>query len=1104
MAVPRPRGPRLTLDRRTPPPAGPRTLNRRVPHAQERAGLRRCRKVTTATPRRGTCASPALEPHSDLLGSEPAGDGGARRGPGHRVHVPPPQAGSHRGHAHRGDVRPAQAWTATPGSSDRSPPRSSRSPSLSCPWGWSWDWSRTPGATSARCSASSSSACACGATTASCSGIPTRARPASRDGPRLDAVIGKNTAFAAVTHEVKTDNATVVGDGVSVRGAPQPHTVLDVYVPIHDRRGGSVVGVAEVELDYADTEAALAHSVRIVAYVVVAGLGLLWLLLFRTVWNASRTLRRQAAETARLALLDPLTGLPNRRLLNERLERAAAASARTGDSVGLILLDVDRFKEVNDTLGHPRGDALLVEVAVASRRSFATRTPSPGSAATSSPCSSRRRAGVAEPAMIAGRVQARLLAPRSTSTACSCTSTPRSASRSSPTTRRRHHVAPAARRRRDVHREGVAGPAVATTHRRATSTARTGSSCSATCAGRSTATTSCPCTTSPRSTCAPARSCGLEALLRWEHPLRGFIPPADFIPLAEQTGLDQVPHRPRAAAWSLAQTAEWAAAGQRLPVAINLSARNLARARPRPGRRGPARRCTSSTPSSSSSRSPSPPSWRTRVRAGSMLAKLDRPRHRGGRRRLRHRQHLDEPAALDAAAHAQDRPVLRHRPGHRPRPARSLVRAIVELAHDFGLIAVAEGVEDIEVTHGCASSAATSRQGYLWSRAVSAAELRRGARADRRKRATQAEGAPPADPGRAGTLGRVIDLRLLRDDPDLCALRSGPAASPWTWSTSCSPPTRRRRAAGGRSTTLRAEQKALGKKVAQASGRREGGAASPPPRTWRPAVKARRRSATRPTARGGACCARCRTSSSRRPGRRRGRLRRARARRRRRATSPPRASRRATTSSSARASAPSTPSAAPRCPARGSTTSPGVGARLELALLNPAVDKAVERRLHAGHHPDAGQARVMAGTGFLGRTRTRSTTCRADDLYLVGTSEVALAGYHSGEILDLSSRPLRYAGWSACYRREAGSYGKDTRGIIRVHQFHKVEMFSYTTARGRRRRAPPLLGWEEEMLGAAELPVPRDRHRRRRPGSSAARKFDCEALAAQPGAATAS
>ena len=112
----------------------------------------------------------------------------------------------------------------------------------------------------------------------------------------------------------------------------------------------------------------------------------------------------------------------------------------------------------------------------------------------------------------------------------------------------------------------------------------------------------------------------------------------------------------------------------------------------------------------------------------------------------------------------------------------------------------------------------------------------------------------------------------------------------------------------------------------------------------------------------------------------------------------------------------------------------------------------------------------MAGTGFLGAHADEIYHLAADDLYLVGTSEVALAGYHSGEILDLSNGPKRYAGWSACYRREAGSYGKDTRGIIRVHQFHKVEAFSYDDIEDAADEHRRILGWEEEMLALAELP----------------------------------
>jgi seryl-tRNA synthetase len=171
----------------------------------------------------------------------------------------------------------------------------------------------------------------------------------------------------------------------------------------------------------------------------------------------------------------------------------------------------------------------------------------------------------------------------------------------------------------------------------------------------------------------------------------------------------------------------------------------------------------------------------------------------------------------------------------------------------------------------------------------------------------------------------------------------------------------------------------------------------------------------------------------------------------------------------------------------------GIGARLELALLNAAVDKALAAGFTPVITPTLVKPEVMAGTGFLGAHADEVYRLEADDLYLVGTSEVALAGYHMGEILDLSAGPKRYAGWSACYRREAGSYGKDTRGIIRVHQFHKVEAFSYTTIEDAADEHRRILGWEEELLALAELPYRVIDTAAGDLGSSAARKFDCEA-----------
>jgi seryl-tRNA synthetase len=171
----------------------------------------------------------------------------------------------------------------------------------------------------------------------------------------------------------------------------------------------------------------------------------------------------------------------------------------------------------------------------------------------------------------------------------------------------------------------------------------------------------------------------------------------------------------------------------------------------------------------------------------------------------------------------------------------------------------------------------------------------------------------------------------------------------------------------------------------------------------------------------------------------------------------------------------------------------GIGAQLELALVNLAMAKAGQLGFTQVIAPALVQPEIMEGTGFLGAHAAEVYRLAEDDLYLVGTSEVALAGYHSGEILELAELPLRYAGFSSCFRREAGSYGKDTRGIIRVHWFDKVEMFSYTTADQAEDEHQRLLGWEREFLDSLELSYRVIDVAAGDLGSSAARKFDIEA-----------
>ena len=169
-------------------------------------------------------------------------------------------------------------------------------------------------------------------------------------------------------------------------------------------------------------------------------------------------------------------------------------------------------------------------------------------------------------------------------------------------------------------------------------------------------------------------------------------------------------------------------------------------------------------------------------------------------------------------------------------------------------------------------------------------------------------------------------------------------------------------------------------------------------------------------------------------------------------------------------------------------------ARLQIAMLTMAVDQAQEHDFVLAITPTLVRPEVMRGTGFLNSHADEIYRLREpDEDYLVGTSEVALAGMHEDEILDLSNGPLRYCGWSSCYRREAGAAGKDTSGIIRVHQFDKVEMFVYCRPEDSYEQHKHLLAMDEEMLGKVEVPYRVIDTAAGDLGSSAARKFDCEA-----------
>ena len=171
----------------------------------------------------------------------------------------------------------------------------------------------------------------------------------------------------------------------------------------------------------------------------------------------------------------------------------------------------------------------------------------------------------------------------------------------------------------------------------------------------------------------------------------------------------------------------------------------------------------------------------------------------------------------------------------------------------------------------------------------------------------------------------------------------------------------------------------------------------------------------------------------------------------------------------------------------------GAGARLEMGLLAAAMQKAIEHGFVPLITPTLVKTEVMAGAGFIDHHADEVYRLELDDLYLTGTSEVALAGYHADEVIDLSKGPIRYAGQSTCYRREAGSYGKDTRGIIRVHQFNKIEMFVYCRPEDAAAEHERLLALEQEMLALIEVPYRIIDTAAGDLGGPAARKYDCEA-----------
>jgi diguanylate cyclase (GGDEF)-like protein len=534
------------------------------------------------------------------------------------------------------------------------------------------------------------------------------------------------TPAPSVSDPASTRSPSAAATRTATRSSPTPaavsdlgsglRDVLDVYVPARSE-SGATIGVIDVVLNYEPTAAATSDAVRNVAMLVLAGLGLVWLLLFRTVRNASKRLRQSAAENARLALLDPLTGLPNRRLLSERLERSVDVALAEDNHVGLLLLDIDRFKEINDSLGHDRGDQLLIEVA---RRlegvvretdtvarlggdEFAVLLPTVRSIDDAAVLAERVLSVFAEPYDIDGLVL-------HVETSLGLALLPDHAQDVTSLLKRADvamYAAKAARRGLSIYSaEGDASsPAKLLLLGDLRKAIDSDDQLSV--------------HYQPKLDLHTSAVVGLEALLRWNHPVRGQIPPGEFIPLAEQTGLVHSLTR-RVLEMVLRQMREWRETGWEIQVAVNLSALNLAE-----------------------------PDLDERV--AELLAQYDVPA-RLLEFEITESAIVQDPeraaitlariAAMGSTIALDDFGIgntsisqLRALPIDTLKIDRSfvtdmseggdvLVKVVTDLAHEFRMIAVAEGVEQPEVAEKLRRLGCDLAQGFLYARPVPAEELR--------------------------------------------------------------------------------------------------------------------------------------------------------------------------------------------------------------------------------------------------------------------------------------------------------------------------------------------------------------------------------------------
>lgn len=509
---------------------------------------------------------------------------------------------------------------------------------------------------------------------------------------------------------------TLPGSDVGVDGP-----LLEVYVPVD--YDGRRVGAAQIVIDGTATAAARAQAVRTTALIAAAGLLTLWLLLYRLVHNASQKLERTAEENARLALLDALTGLPNRRMLLDRLDRAITGSRQDG-SVGVLLLDVDQFKEINDSLGHERGDDLLVQIAARLMDAFRGRDLVARLGGDEFAVLLPGLTGVHDAEQLARRAQDAFAAPFAlgqmsihVDTSIGVAVLPDHAVDASDLLRKADVAMYTAKQQR-------AGVAVYSAADDESSPARLvlqGELRQA--VDRDGELTM---RYQPTVDLTTGRTVGLEALMRWEHPVRGSVEPAVFIPLAEQSGLiDKLTDF--ALRTAVDQLARWPET-DRLPIAVNLSGHTVATGR-----------LTSSVRDLLAVHDLDPRWLEVEITEEAVLR--DPGRVVPALRRLADvgiRVAIDDfGIGTTSFAHLRDLPIDKlkidpvfvadlTRPG-RDR-ARTVVKAMVDLAHSFDLRVVAEGVEDSQTAEILAELGVDQAQGFWYSRELAAPDAVRAER----------------------------------------------------------------------------------------------------------------------------------------------------------------------------------------------------------------------------------------------------------------------------------------------------------------------------------------------------------------------------------------